>query len=236
MTSSDAPSESVRRYKHYGRRKGPKLSAYQAGLLDSLLPQLLLTPQSAADPQSCFAPFVPDDVWLEIGFGAGEHLAAQAQRNPGIGFVGVEPYIAGMAKLVAKIAAGGLPNIRLYQNDARDIIEALPGASLGCVFVLFPDPWPKTRHHKRRLISTAMLDSLARVLRPGAELRFATDDRGYLIWTLERLASHPAYCWLAQSPDDWRTRPQDWPETRYEAKAKRAGRICNYLRFARRGA
>lgn len=203
-------------------------------MLDSLLPRLLLTPQTAADPQSCFAPLQPRDVWLEIGFGGGEHLAAQAQSNPGIGFIGVEPYVAGTAKLLAKIAAGEVQNVRLYQSDARDIVEALPDASLGCVFVLFPDPWPKARHHKRRLISTAMLDSLARVLRPGAELRFATDDRGYLIWTLERLASHPAYHWIAQSAEDWRNRPQDWPETRYEAKAKRAGRICTYLRFRRR--
>jgi tRNA (guanine-N7-)-methyltransferase len=194
----------------------------------------LLTPRHAANPHSYFAPLAPDDVWLEIGFGAGEHLAAQAQSNPGIGFIGVEPYVAGMAKLLAKITAAGLQNIRLYQSDARDLIKALPDASLGCVFVLFPDPWPKTRHHKRRLISTAMLDSLARVLRCGAELRFATDDRSYLIWTLERLLSHPAYHWIARSPGDWRNRPQDWPETRYEAKARRAGRICTYLRFRRR--
>jgi len=203
-------------------------------LLENLLPRLLLTPQSAADPRSCFAPLAPRDIWLEIGFGAGEHLAAQAHRNPGIGFIGVEPYVAGTAKLLAKIVTGEVANIRLYQSDARDIIETLPDASLGCVFVLFPDPWPKTRHHKRRLISTEMLDSLARLLRPGAELRFATDDPGYLVWTLERLASHPAFYWMAQSPDDWRNRPQDWPETRYEAKAKLAGRICTYLRFIRR--
>ncbi|HEX5278854.1 MAG TPA: tRNA (guanosine(46)-N7)-methyltransferase TrmB [Micropepsaceae bacterium] len=194
----------------------------------------MLTPEQAADPSSCFAPLAPCDVWLEIGFGGGEHLATQAERNPGIGFIGVEPYVAGMAKLLAKIAARGLPNIRLYQDDARDIVEALPNASLGCVFVLFPDPWPKTRHHKRRLISTEMLDRLVRVLRPGGELRFATDDRGYLIWTLERLASHPAFQWMANSPDDWRNRPDDWPETRYGAKANRAGRICTYLRFVRR--
>lgn len=234
LTISGALSESVRRYKLHGRRKGPKLSAHQAGLLEHLLPRLLLTPQSAADPQSCFSPLIPRDIWLEIGFGGGEHLAAQAQRNPGIGFIGVEPYVAGMAKLLAKIAGGGIANVRLYQSDARDIIGALPDASLGCVFVLFPDPWPKTRHHKRRLISADMLDSLARVLRPGAELRFATDDGGYLVWTLERLASHSAFHWAAQSPEDWRNRPEDWPETRYEVKAKRAGRVCNYLRFVRR--
>ena len=203
-------------------------------MLENLLPRLLLTPQKAGDPQSCFAPLAPSDVWLEIGFGGGEHLAAQAQCHAGIGFIGVEPYVAGMAKLLAKIAAGENRNIRLYQSDARDIIEALPDASLGCVFVLFPDPWPKARHHKRRLISTEVLDSLARVLRPGAELRFASDDQGYLVWALERLSCHPAFYWTAQSPEDWRNRPDDWPETRYEAKAKRAGRSCTYLRFIRR--
>ncbi len=205
-------------------------------MLEHLLPRLLLTPQSAGNPKSCFAPLAPRDVWLEIGFGGGEHLAAQAQRNPGIGFIGVEPYLAGTAKLLAKIAGGDVSNIRLYQSDARDIIAALPDASLGCVFILFPDPWPKTRHHKRRLICVEFLDSLAHVMRPGAELRFATDDRGYLAWTLERLASHPAFHWMANSPEDWRNRPDDWPETRYEAKAKRAGRICTYLRFRRRTA
>lgn len=233
LTSSDAPSEPFRRYKLYGRRKGPKLSAHQAGLLEALLPRLSLTLQEGAAPKIYFAPAQMRDVWLEVGFGGGEHLAAQAGRNPDIGIIGAEPYIAGMAKLLTKIAARDLQNIRLYQSDARDIIGAIPDASLGRVFVLFPDPWPKTRHHKRRFVSVEMLDLLARVMRRGAELRFATDDRSYLVWALERLTVHPAFRWIAEAPADWRTRPEDWPETRYEAKALRSSRSCTYLRFER---
>jgi tRNA (guanine-N7-)-methyltransferase len=174
------------------------------------------------------------EVWLEIGFGAGEHLAAQAAANPGIGFIGVEPYIAGMAKLLARLTAQQLRNVRVYQDDARDLVDAFPDASLGRVFVLFPDPWPKKRHHKRRFISVETLNRLARVMRPGAELRFATDDRGYMVWALERMTAQGSFRWLAECPADWRMRPADWPETRYEAKAKQAGRICTYLRFVRR--
>jgi tRNA (guanine-N7-)-methyltransferase len=218
----------------YGRHKGPKLSAYQAGLLESVLPQISLAPQSGTDPKTWFPPGSVGEVWLEVGFGAGEHLAAQAAANPGAGLIGVEPYIAGMAKLLARLTAQQLHNVRVYQSDARDIIDALPDASLHKVFVLFPDPWPKKRHHKRRFISVETLDRFARVMRPGAELRFATDDQGYLVWALERLTAHPCFRWLVQGPADWRMRPTDWPETRYESKAKQAGRVCTYLRFARR--
>jgi len=173
------------------------------------------------------------DVWLEIGFGAGEHLAWQAEAHPDVGLIGAEPFVAGMAKLLSKIEQAKLSNIRLYTEDARDILAALPPASLGRVFILFPDPWPKTRHHKRRLIQTETLDALARVMKPGAELRLATDDRGYLVWALERLMAHPRFQWIARSAADWRARPADWPETRYEAKAVKAGRVCTYLRFLR---
>jgi tRNA (guanine-N7-)-methyltransferase len=138
-----------------------------------------------------------------------------------------------MAKLLSRIEGGALANIRLYTEDARDILSALPDGSLGRVFILFPDPWPKSRHHKRRFIQTAMLDELSRVMKPAAELRFATDDPGYLVWALERLSAHPAFAWTAQSAADWRARPDDWPETRYEAKAKKAGRACGYFRFVR---
>jgi tRNA (guanine-N7-)-methyltransferase len=203
-------------------------------LLDTLLPQLSLQPIAGLDPLLYFAPSQPREIWLEIGFGAGEHLIAQAERNPDIGIIGAEPYVAGMAKLLAKAVARGLCNIRLHHSDARGVIDALPNASLGRVFVLFPDPWPKKRHHKRRFISTEILDHMARVMRPGAELRFATDDASYLVWTLERLVAHPGFRWKAETPADWRARPDDWPETRYEAKAITAGRICTYLRFERR--
>lgn len=206
----------------------------QAGLLETLLPNLMLLPEPGRDPRGYFpTPQSVSEVWLEIGFGAGEHLAWQAAAHPEVGLIGAEPYVAGMAKLLSKIADSVIANIRLYTEDARDIIAALPDASLARVFILFPDPWPKTRHHKRRFIQMEMLDRLARVMRAGAELRFATDDAGYLDWTLERLCAHCAFAWTAQAADDWRVRPHDWPETRYEAKAIRAGRACTYLRFMR---
>jgi tRNA (guanine-N7-)-methyltransferase len=212
---SDAPQRH-RRLLH-GRRKGPKLSAHQMGLLAVLLPKLRLELEAGRDPSGSFENV--DDVWLEIGFGAGEHLLWQAEANPNIGLIGAEPFVNGVAKLLAKIETRGACNIRIYEGDARDIIEALPDATIGRLFILFPDPWPKTRHHKRRFIQMEMLDRLARVMRPGAELRFATDDKSYLPWTLERFCAHPAFEWTAECARDWRQRPSDWPPTRYEAKA-----------------
>lgn len=196
------------------------------------MPQLALAPEPGRAPQNYFAPPVRE-VWLEIGFGAGEHLFWQAQNHPEIGIIGVEPYVAGMAKLLAKLAPEGGGNIRLYSEDAREVIAALPDASLSRAFILFPDPWPKTRHHKRRFIQMEILDQLARLMKKGAELRFGTDDAGYRDWALERLAAHPAFAWLAKGASDWRARPPDWPQTRYEAKAIAAGRVCTYLRFVR---
>jgi tRNA (guanine-N7-)-methyltransferase len=200
----------------YGRRKGPKLSAHQQHLIDTLLPQLALKPQPGADPKTYFDH--ADDVWLEVGFGAGEHLLWQAQHHPNVGMIGAEPYISGVAKLLSKIEEAKTPNIRLYIDDARDIIDALPDASLGRVFILFPDPWPKTRHHKRRFVQMDLLDRLARVMKPGAELRFASDDAPYFEWTLERVRAHPDFEWTAASSADWLSRPEGWPQTRYEAK------------------
>jgi tRNA (guanine-N7-)-methyltransferase len=218
----------------YGRRKGPKLSQHQTSLLETLLPQLALTLVQGRDPRAYF-PGAVDDVWLEIGFGGGEHLLWQAQYHPRVGLIGAEPYETGVAKLLSKIAtasSGTSPaNIRLHQNDARDIIEALPDASIGRVFILFPDPWPKTRHHKRRFIQADMLDSLARVMRVGAELRFASDDSDYVAWTLERVLAHSGFHWTATRADDWKTRPADWPATRYEEKALHG--VPVFLKFAR---
>jgi tRNA (guanine-N7-)-methyltransferase len=174
------------------------------------------------------------DVWLEVGYGAGEHLLWQARHHPHVGLIGAEPYISGTAKLLSKLEADLLPNIRLYEDDARDIIDALPDASIGRFFLLFPDPWPKTRHHKRRFLQTEMLDRLARILKPGAELRFASDDTGYLAFALERLMAHRAFAWTAASPADWKTRPPDWPPTRYEAKELHGP--PTFLRFLRRQA
>ncbi|MGD0189853.1 MAG: tRNA (guanine(46)-N(7))-methyltransferase TrmB [Rhizomicrobium sp.] len=222
------------RNKLYGRRKGPKLSQYQASLFQTLLPALELKLVSGCDPRAYFEAAV-DDVWLEIGFGGGEHLQWQAAHHPHTGIIGAEPYETGVAKLLAKLAAAysadAAHSIRIYRNDARDIVEALPDASLGRVFILFPDPWPKTRHHKRRFIQMTTLDELARVLKPGAELRFASDDTDYVAWVLERVLAHPSFEWTATSAVDWNIRPSDWPPTRYEEKALHGAPI--FLKFLR---
>jgi len=228
----DVP-QSGRRLVH-GRRKGHKLRAKPARLVAELLPQLrfAVRENTPVDPIAQFAPR-PTAIWLEIGFGAGEHLFAQATSNPNIGLIGCEPFINGVAKLLSLIDDAGLENVRIHDDDARDLLEALPGTCLDRVFILFPDPWPKTRHHKRRFICDANLDQLARVMKGGAELRFASDIPDYVRWTLSHMRRHPAFEWSAQSPQDWRDRPADWPATRYERKALDAGRIPSYLSFQR---
>ena len=183
------------------------------------------------DPRSYFEQGV-EEVWLEVGFGGGEHLLEQARSNPRIGLIGAEPYEAGVGKLLSKLADAPLANIRIHEGDARDIIEVLPDGSLGRVFILFPDPWPKTRHHKRRFVQMEMLDALARVMKPGSELRIASDDAGYVEWTLERAMAHPDFAWTAETATDWKTRPPGWPQTRYEAKALHGPPA--YLLFVRR--
>jgi tRNA (guanine-N7-)-methyltransferase len=218
----DAPVETRRRRLLYGRRKGPKLSAHQEQLLETLLPKLRLNLQSGLDPRNYFPGRAISGVWLEIGFGAGEHLLWQVEHHPDVGLIGAEPYISGIAKLLSKLSLSLTAqegNIRIHDNDARDILEALPDASLGRVFILFPDPWPKSRHHKRRFIQMSTLDVLARVMKPGAELRFASDDADYAAWTLERIVARPTFEWTAMRAQDWTTRPSDWPKTRYEEKA-----------------
>jgi tRNA (guanine-N7-)-methyltransferase len=184
------------------------------------------------DPRRLF-PTPPADLWLEIGFGAGEHLAQQAAAHPEIGFLGAEVFENGVVKLLAEVQRRRLGNLRILVDDARLLLAALPDACLGRVFILFPDPWPKARHHKRRMLSPATLDGLARTMKDGAELRLATDDVGYLRAMLELVPTHPAFAWLARGPADWRQRPGDWPATRYEGKAVVAGRIPHFLRFAR---
>ncbi len=219
----------------YGRRRGRPLRPGRAVLLDEVLPRLAIPappPGTVLDPRSLFS-VAPRAVWLEIGFGAGEHLAAQAEAHPEIGMVGAEPYINGIAGLLGRVHKAGLANIRLWPDDIRLLLPALPDASIDRVFILFPDPWPKARHHKRRLIEPAFLGDLARIMAPDAELRFATDDPGYLDWALERLAAHPAFTALNARPAEWGVRPDDWPATRYEAKGL-AGHPPAFLRFRRR--
>jgi tRNA (guanine-N7-)-methyltransferase len=229
---TEAPSLQQPRF--YGRRRGRPLRQGRHRLKDDLLPRLAidLPEQGALDPASLF-PTPPRAVWLEIGFGGGEHLAEQAERHPDIGFIGCEVFENGVARLVGEIARRELANVRVFADDARLLLDCLAPASIGRVFILFPDPWPKRRHHKRRLVAPATLDRLAAVMQPGGELRLATDDRDYLARMLEHVTAHPDFQWLARGPADWRQRPADWPATRYEEKARAAGRAPAFLRFER---
>lgn len=223
------------REQFYGRRRGRPLRAGQRERQTSLLPRVSFALPEAGrlDPGVLF-PAAPREIWLEIGFGGGEHLAAQAERHPDIGFIGCEVFENGVARLLGAIERRQLRNIRVFPDDARPLLASLAPCSIGRVFVLFPDPWPKARHHKRRLIAPATLDRFADIMIDGAELRLATDDPGYLSWMLEHATAHPAFAWTARRPGDWRERPGDWPATRYEEKARKAGRAPAFLRFVRR--
>jgi tRNA (guanine-N7-)-methyltransferase len=217
----------------YGRRKGHKLRANQAALFETLLPRLTvdIAAPAPADLTSLF-PHRPE-IRLEIGFGGAEHLVAQAQRHPQIGFIGCEPFVNGMAKALAAIEAHALDNIRLHLGDATELLAWLPSGSLHRIDLLYPDPWPKRRHWKRRFVHDASVAALARVLHSGAELRFASDWPDYVAWTLERMLRSPAFAWTAERADDWRVPWPDFLRTRYEAKAVRAGRVPCYLTFRR---
>jgi tRNA (guanine-N7-)-methyltransferase len=214
----------------FGRRKGKRLRAGQESLVEALLPKLRFDP--GRDPRESFA--APSErLWLEIGFGGGEHLAHLARAHPEIGFIGCEPFVNGVAKLVAVIAHEGLQNIRIWEADAAELIRRLPPAVLDRAYLLYPDPWPKRRQRKRRFLSDETFRALAPILRPGAELRFATDVDDYAGWTLARAARSEAFVWTAERPDDWRVPWPGWPGTRYEAKAVRGGRAPIYLTFRR---
>jgi tRNA (guanine-N7-)-methyltransferase len=234
MSTNDASKPVRHELRSYGRRHGRKFSERQHQLLRELLPQLSLDLSKPPPvPLSQLFDASVGEVWLEIGFGGGEHLVWQAARHPATGLIGCEPFIDGVVKVLSAAQDHQLTNLRLHAGDAREILRWLPDASLSRVFILFPDPWPKRRHQKRRLISPAFLAELARVMAAGAELRFATDVGEYARHVLAGMKSAAAFKWLAESAADWRIRPPDWPQTRYEEKALRAGRRCIYLRFAR---
>jgi tRNA (guanine-N7-)-methyltransferase len=231
MTDGEGESRLLR---SYGRRKGKRLSPRKERLLAELLPVLRpdLARPAPKDLRDLFS--VPvDDVGLEIGFGSGEYLLWQAERNPGIGFIGCEPFINGAASLLGEIETRGLQNIRVHDGDARDVLAWLPAGSIARVFILFPDPWPKKRQAKRRLVSPELAAALARVMTPGGELRFASDDQDYAGQALLAVNAGGAFEWLAGKAADWRERPADWPETRYERKALSDGRKPVYLRWRR---
>lgn len=220
-----------------GRRRGRRPRAGLRALLRDRLPEIAIDPAALADridPRALFDT-PPREVRMEIGFGAGEHLAWQAERAPDVGFIGCEPYINGVAGLLRHVEERGLSNIRVLADDARPFLPRLPDACLARVDVLFPDPWPKRRHAARRIVQWETVAGFERLLRPGGELRLATDDAAYLRWMLERTTGRPGLEWLAERPADWRARPPDWPPTRYEAKAIAAGRAPAFLRLRRTG-
>lgn len=218
----------------FGRRKGHALKPRQAALFDTLLPKLALDLDRPApsDLRTLFDGV--DDTRLESGFGGGEHLVAEAEQHPTTGFIGIEPFINGMAKALAAIDDRGLANIRLHHGDATDVLAWLPDASLARFDLLYPDPWPKRRHWKRRFVQDASIAQIARVVRPGGEFRFVTDWPDYAAWTLRHLAQAPQFEWTAERADDWRLPWPGFTSTRYEAKAKREGRVPCYLIFRRR--
>jgi tRNA (guanine-N7-)-methyltransferase len=216
-------SRDRQRYQFYGRRKGHALRRHHLQLVDELLPKLRI---DLAAPLAGLAP----PIRLEIGFGGGEHLAHQAALHPDVSFIGAEPFLNGVGKLLALIEAKRLANIRIHDGDARYLLEALPQASLERIYLLYPDPWPKARHAKRRFVNAENLGHIHRLLGPGGRFLFASDIAEYVEWTRQAVRAHGGF---AEEGDG--TLPfENWVETRYEAKAKREGRVPSYLRFRKR--
>lgn len=211
-------------FRFYGRRHGKRASPRQQRLIDEFLPRM--APDPAALPEG--------NIWLEIGSGGGEHLVAQALAHPEVTFIACEPFLEGVAKTLSVIEEQVIRNVLLHGDDARPFLEALPEACIDRCFILFPDPWPKTRHNKRRFVSTENLDRLARIIRPGATLRIATDHMDYARWILAYVLAHPAFEWTAECADDWRRAPADHVRTRYQQKASDKGDRALFFEFVRR--
>lgn len=247
--SSPTPNHPTRATEaFYGRRKGKHLRAHQKAALSEVLPKLKLdldrdAPKDLSDlwlkeevalrsdhsNQSDRKPC--STIRLEIGFGGGEHLLHRAKETPDIAFIGIEPFVNSMAKLVHALETEPLSNIRLFDDDATQVLDWLPDESIDHIDLLYPDPWPKKRHWKRRFVNEKNLDRFARVLRPGGKFCFASDIDSYVNWTLQHILAHEAFDWCPDRPDDWRAPWQNWPSTRYEAKAFREGRTAAYLTF-----
>jgi tRNA (guanine-N7-)-methyltransferase len=218
----------------YGRRKGKPLRGLQADRLEALLPQFLvdLSVQSP-QPLNALFPVQTDRLRLEIGFGGGEHLIHRAVESPTTGFIGVEPFVNSMQKLLAHVEEAGARNIRVYNDDATQLLDWLPDACLDQIDLLYPDPWPKKKHWKRRFVSSVNLNRFHRVLKPDALFCFASDIDTYVNWTLQHCRDHGGFEWTARNGSDWLTPYDGWPSTRYEAKARREGRSSAYLTFRR---
>jgi len=222
----------------YGRRKGHYTKPTQLAVLEEDLSTLSPGPvdwdvNPDRTPLDLERLFGGRDVWLEVGFGGGEHMVHQAAQNPDVGIIGCEPYIDGVAMLLAKIREAEVDNLRIYPGDVRDLFDVLPDATIARAFLLYPDPWPKSRHHRRRFVTAEHLEPLARVLKPGALFRVATDIPDYVRQTLEKVPRH-GFDWLAERSADWRLAWDDWTPTRYEQKALREGRSPHYLTFRKR--
>jgi tRNA (guanine-N7-)-methyltransferase len=232
MTFDEDKSEIRRGF--FGRRKGHRLRAHQAALIETLLPRLALD-LNVPPPEELVRLFpVPvDDVRLEIGFGGGEYLIAQAEAHPHIGFIGCEPFVNGMAKALAAIDARAIANVRLHLGDAVPMLDWLVSASVARIDLIYPDPWPKRRHWKRRFVQEQTIADIARVLRQGSEFRFVSDIPDYAAWTLARMLRSPDFTWTAEHPNDWRRPWAGFVGTRYEAKAVRESRAPCYLVFRR---
>jgi tRNA (guanine-N7-)-methyltransferase len=230
MRAANQSVSVVEKPNFYGRRKGYPLRPLRQRLMDELLPKLIVSPNKFGVLD------MPDftETWLEIGFGAGEHLATQAENHPDIEFIGCEPYVNGIAALLALIERKSLMNIKIYNDDARLLLGKLKPASISKVFLLFSDPWPKKRHNRRRFINSENLDILSYVMNDMAELRFATDDMSFVRWGLQAFHQHPDFKWLVREAKDWRNRYADASPTRYEIKALKRGKKCAYLSYQRR--
>jgi tRNA (guanine-N7-)-methyltransferase len=235
----DALSDDAAAHPHgsfFGRRKGHKLRARQADLIEHLLPRLALNigDTNRSDLADLFDP-PADVVRLEIGFGGGEHLIAEARAFPQSGFIGCEPYVNGMAKILAQIEAQGAGNIRLFAGDAAELLAWAPPHSLARIDLIHPDPWPKRRHWKRRFVQDTTIAAMARALQPNGEFRFVSDIDDYCAWTLAHLSRSPDFTWTAERASDWRQPWTDYTMTRYGRKAEREGRHATYLRFRKVG-
>jgi tRNA (guanine-N7-)-methyltransferase len=220
----------------FGRRKGHKLRAHQADLIERLLPRLALDIANADRPglAELFDP-PADVVRLEIGFGGGEHLIAEARAFPKTGFIGCEPYVNGMAKILTQIEGHDIGNIRLFAGDAAELLAWTPPRSLARIDLIHPDPWPKRRHWKRRFVQDATIAAMARALMPNGEFRFVSDIDDYCAWTLAHLLRSPDFVWTAERASDWRLPWTGYTMTRYGRKAEREGRHATYLRFRKVG-
>lgn len=219
----------------YGRRKGRPLRTGMQALLTDMLPTLRFDATRPPAAQFGSATGPQAELALEIGFGGGEHLTGLAEANPGTNFIGAEPFVNGVASLLRHIQTRQLSNIRIWDDDVRLILPALPVAGLSQVFIMFPDPWPKKRHAARRILQPGMMDILAQLIRPGGQLVLASDDSTAKSWLLQTAMSHQQFCWTARRPADWRDRPSHLPATRYMAKAEKASRRPSWFIFDRCG-